>query len=282
MLNVILCDDDPKVIKLLKKFIEGYSMMEELDDINIELATGDPLKVLELFRANVEQADGQMKQVARSLKHRLLYLDVDLGELGKERHLDGISLAREIRKFDVGADISFLTHNRMTISDVLNYKIAPLAFLSKPFIHEDQGRLQAEVIDVLKHAYERMSKSTVDKKVIGFKTGKRTIYVNLVDVYYLQGNKSKNEEGNKSDMMRSGLTTLYEAGGTQYLKQSLAYYERQIPELVRLGKSHLINPSNVKETKMTGRSVTVKMRDDSEIQVTRKAHDDFEALINME
>jgi two-component system response regulator AgrA len=280
VLNVILCDDDPTVVDLVKNFIEGYSMMEGLQDVNIELATGDPLEVLELFRTNIELTDGTIEQIAKPLKHRLLYLDIDLGDLGRERKLDGVSLAREIRKFDIGADISFLTHNRMTISDVLNYKIAPIAFLNKPFIDEDKEALQKEVTDLLKFAHDRMSKNLVDKKMIEFKTGHRKVYVNLADVYYIQGNDDKDKDKDVNDASKSALTILCEAGGNQYLKRSLSFYDKNIPELVKLGKFYLVNPLNVKEVITSGRYATVMMVNGNEIRVTRKAFNDYEALIN--
>lgn len=276
MLNIIICDDNPTVVELVRKNIEDYSMMEGLHDINIELATGDPLEVLDLFRTNIEHADGQIKQVAKLLKHRLLYLDIDLGDNGRKRKLDGVSLAREIRKFDIGADICFLTTNQMTMADVLNYKIAPIAFLNNPILAEDKDALQEEVIDLLKYAYERMSKNLVDKKKIEFKTGHRKVYVNLADIYYVQGNSDRDV----NDDVKSGLTILCEAGGNQYLKRSLSFYDKNIPELVKLGKFYLVNPLNVKEVVSAGKYSTVTMVNGDKIRVTRKAFNDYEALIN--
>lgn len=276
MLNIILCDDDPTVVDLVKRNIENYSMMEGLQDVNIELATGDPLEVLDLFRTNIKHSDGKIEQVAKPLKHRLLYLDIDLGEQGRKRKLDGVSLAREIRKFDIGADISFLTHNRMMISDILNYKIAPIAFLNKPFIDEDKEALQKEVTSLLKFAYDRMSKNLVDKKMIEFKTGHRKVYVNLADVYYIQGNDNKDVD----DDAKSALTILCEAGGNQYLKRSLSFYDKNIPELVKLGKFYLVNPLNVKEVMTSGKYATVTIVNGTEIRVTRKAFNDYEVLIS--
>lgn len=278
MLNIVLCEDEPEVLRLVKKYIEGYCEMEGLQDVKIELATDDPLEVLDLFRENISQPDGTVKRVAKPLKHRLLYLDINLGEKAQKVGLDGVILAREIRKFDIGADIAFLTSNSTMISDVLTYKIAPIAYLKKPFIAEDKEALQSEVLNLFKHAYERMSKSTVDKKMIEFKSGHRKMYVNLADVYYICGNEQK-DDPSVSEEIREAQTILCETGGKQYLRRPLNFYNKKIPELVKLGKFYLINPQKMKETIATGKSGMVKLLDGTEIRVTRKALNDFEEAL---
>jgi len=276
MLNVILCDDDPAMIKTIQECIEGYILMEGWKDVKIELATDDPIKVLDLFRKNVTRANGKVEQVARPLKHRLLYLDIDLGELGRSQRLDGISLGSEIRKFDIGADIAFLTSNRVMVSDVLAHKIAPISFLSKPF-DESRDKLTEEVTDLLNFAYNRMSKSLVDNKRIGFKTGNRKTYSNLADIYYIKINDKRNSDEVDNEI-KTANTILYEAGGKLYLKGTLSFYDKRIPELVRLGKFHLVNPQKVEEALYSGKYVNVTMSDGYEICVTRKAFDDYEII----
>ncbi|MCL2559108.1 MAG: hypothetical protein FWE07_01360 [Turicibacter sp.] len=279
MLNIILCEDNQAVIDLVTKFVENYCRMEGMSDVKIELATGDPIAVLDLFRANVAQPDGTIKQVANTLKHRLLFLDIDLGDLGKVSEMNGISLAREIRKYDIGADIVFLTHNQTTISDIVSYKIAPIAFLNKPYLSEDTETLQKDVLEILRFSYDRMSRSQVDKKMIEFKTGHRKVYVNLADVYFIQVNEERGSES-ASEESRSALTILHESSGAQYLKRSLSFYDKSVPELVKLGKFYLINPLNVKFIEFSGRYAYIRMHGDHEIRVTRKALEDYEKLLS--
>ena len=278
MLNVILCEDNPAIINSVKKIIKDYSSMEGLQDINIELATSDPLKVLELFRISVKHPDGMVEYFAQPLKHRLLILDIDLGNLGKEQGLDGVTLAREIRKFDIGSDIAFLTNNRLAITDVISYKTTPLAYLIKPFIDENEEMLKKEVIDLLMCAYARMSKDVINKKIIEFKTGHRKVHVRLADVYYVHGNDNKNED--VDDEIKFAVTVLREAGGRQYLKRSLNFYDKHIPELIKLGKSYLINPLNVKGTRATKKYGFLTLTNGEEIRVMRESFDIYEMLVS--
>lgn len=279
MLNVILCEGNPAIINSVKKFIEDYSEMEGLQDINIELATPDPFEVLKLFRTSVKYPDGTIEYFVEPLKHRLLIFDVDLGKLGRERGLDGVTLAREIRKFDIGSDIAFLTSNRLAITDVINYKITPLAYIIKPFINESEETLQKEVIDLLMSAYTRMSKDVADKKIIEFKTGHRKIHVNLANIYYVHGNDNKREDAD-NDETKSALTVLCETGGKQYLKRSLSFYDEQIPELVKLGKSYLVNPLHVKGTRTTKKYGFLTLTNGKEIRVMRKSFDKYEKVVS--
>jgi len=278
MLNVVLCEDNPEIISSVKRIISDYSLMEGLQDINIELVTANPLKVLKLFRTSIKHHDGRVECFAEPLKHRLLLLDIDLGELGKEQGLDGVSLAREIRKFDISSNIAFLTNNRLAITDVINYKTAPLAYLIKPFLGESEELLKLQIIDLLTTAYSRMSKDVVDKKIIEFKTGHRKIHVNLADIYYVHGNDNKNE--NVDDEIKSAATVLCEVGGKQYLKRSLNFYDQHIPELVKLGKSYLINPLNVRGTRTTKKYGFLTIANGEELRVMRESFDLYEMRVN--
>lgn len=276
MLNIILCDKNPDVLDLMKGFIENYCLMEELNDIKVELATVDPLEVLDLFRTNVKHADGTIEQVAKELKHRLLCFDLDLGDLGRERNLNGMTLANEIRRFDIGADISFLTHHITELSEVVNRNIAPVSFLPKPFIMENKEALRSEILGLVKTAHERMSRNRVDKRMIGFSTGikNQKVYVNLAEIYYVKVKDKEDEEKDKEAKLAQ--TVLYEAGGKQYFKQTLSFYNRQISELFKMGRSYLINPLHIKKSQASGRRATVVMSNGDVLHVTRKSLTSYE------
>jgi len=274
LLNVILCDDNQEILVTVRKFIEGFIMMEDLQDIQVELATTNPDEVLDLFREKTVGADGSVRIQARPLRQRILFLDIAFGA-GIE--YDGVAMGRHIRKFDDSVHIVYLTSYRQVISDVVNYKIMPLGFLNKPVFGEDNETLQKDVIEMLMYAHEKMAMSKVDKKVLEFKTGSRRIYVKLSDVYYIQGNDSKNQE--MDEEKKKALTVLSESGGLQYFKKSLKYYDERIPELVKLGKSFLINPLNVVETTTARKHAILKMRNGEQIRVMRDSFLIYEQLV---
>jgi len=103
--------------------------------------------------------------------------------------------------------------------------------------------------------------------------------VNLSDIYYLKGNDLK-DKGDYGQNPRQGLTVLCEANGISYLKRKLKFYDEEIPELVRLGRSYLINPLNVRETRTSGRQGIIKMVTGEEISVLKESFIAYEEIVN--
>jgi len=253
--------------------IEDSKLINEMQDVNVELATTNPEKVLRLFRTKEQYADGTQKITPRPLKQRLLFLDINFGS--DFARLDGIGLACEIRKYDVSSDIVFVTSSGEERVDVLNKKIVALGYLKKSLSDDE---LKEKIIDHLEAARLRMSMSTINRKMIEIKTGHSKKYVNLANIYYIKGNDTKGKE-NSNGKPRLGLTVLCEANGISYLKRKLKFYDEEIPELVRLGRSYLINPLNVKETRTSGRKGILKLANGEEISVLRDSFNTYEKLV---
>ena len=271
MLNVIICDDDMKMVNDIRKMIENAILMKGIQDINIELATTNPEDVLTLFRIKKYDGDGTERITRQPLKQRLLFLDINYGS--NFARFDGIRLGSEIREYDIRCDIVFVTSNSNEKSDVINEKITALGYVQKRLTDE---QLKEKIIDLLETAHKRMYMTTIDRKMIEFKTGHSKKYANLADIYYIKGNEIKNND----EQSRLGLTILCEANGIQYLKRKLKFYDESIPELVRLGRSYLINPLNVKETRAAGKKRILTLANGEEISVQREAFLAYEELVN--
>jgi len=273
MLNVIICDDNKEMVTGIKKMIEDAIIFNEMQDVAIELATTSPDEVLVLFRTKISFADGTEKVTPQPLKQRLLFLEINFG-LNFAR-LDGIQLACEIRKYDISSNIVYVTSSGDERVDVLNKKIAALGYLKKSLSDEE---LKVKIIDHLEVARKRMSMSTINRKMIEIKTGHSKKYVNLADIYYIKGNDIK-DRGASTEKPRLGLTILCEVNGISYLKRKLKFYDEEIPELVRLGRSYLINPLNVKEARTSGRRGILKLANEEEISVLRDSFNKYEELV---
>jgi len=271
VLNVIICDDDMKMVNDIRKMIENAILMKGIQDINIELATTNPEDVLTLFRIKKYDGDGTERITRQPLKQRLLFLDINYGS--NFARFDGIRLGSEIREYDIRCDIVFVTSNSNEKSDVINEKITALGYVQKRLTDE---QLKEKIIDLLETAHKRMYMTTIDRKMIEFKTGHSKKYANLADIYYIKGNEIKNND----EQSRLGLTILCEANGIQYLKRKLKFYDESIPELVRLGRSYLINPLNVKETRAAGKKRILTLANGEEISVQREAFLAYEELVN--
>jgi len=272
VLNVIICDDNEEMVRSIKKMIEDFILINDMQDVDIELATTNPDEVLRLFRTKVQYADNTEKITPKPLKQRLLFLDINFGS--DFARIDGIHLASEIRKYDISSNIVFVTSSGDERVDVLNKKIIALGYLKKSLSDEE---LKEKIIDHLEVARQRMSMSTVSRKMIEIKTGHSKKYVNLANIYYIKGNDIK-EKGNEKP--RLGLTVLCEVNGISYLKRKLKFYDEEIPELVRLGRSYLINPLNVKETRTSGRKGIIKLANGEEISVLRDSFNTYEKQVS--
>ena len=271
MLNIIICDDDMKMISDIRKMIENAMLMKGMQDVNIELTTTNPEEVLKLFRIKKYDADGTERITPQPLKQRLLFLDINYGP--DFSRLDGIRLGSEIREYDIRCDIAFVTSNSNEKSDVINEKITALGYVHKRLTDD---KLKERIIDLLDTARKRMYMTTIDRKMIEFKTGHSKKYANLADIYYIKGNEIKSND----EQSRLGLTILCEANGIHYLKRKLKFYDENIPELVRLGRSYLINPLNVKETRASGKKRILKLANGEEISVQRDTFAAYDELVN--
>lgn len=273
MLNIIICDDNLKMVNHLKKIIENAILIDNLLDVQIELATTNPIEVLELFRTVERHADGVEKVTPKPLKQRLLFLDIDFG--ADFERFDGVRLGREIRKYDIGTNIVFVTNSSDNKSDVIDEKITPLGYLKKRLSDQE---LRERIIDLLEESRRRMHMSTLNKKMVAFKTGASKKYFNLSDIYYVKGvdTKDKESEVKKKNL---GLTLLRTTNGNQYLKKTLKFYEESVEELVRAGKSYLVNPMKVKETTNSGRRRILKLLNGEEISIGEKAFNDYEQTL---
>ena len=272
MLYVIISDDNEEMVSSIKKMIEDYKFINDTQDIEVELATTNPEEVLRLFRTKEQYADGTEKFTPKPLKQRLLYLDINFGS--EFARFDGIALASEIRKYDISSNIVFVTSSGDERVDVLNKKIVALGYLKKSLSDDE---LREKIIDHLEVARQRMSMSTVNRKMIEIKTGHNKKYVNLANIYYIKGNDIKDKDNEKP---RQGLTVLCEVNGISYLKRKLKFYDEEIPELIRLGRSYLINPLNVKETRTSGRKGIIKLANGEEISVLRDSFNTYEKQVN--
>lgn len=274
MLNVIICDDQLPLVESIKKTIDGAILIEDLLDVQVELATTNPNEVLDLFRHQEVHADQTKVITPLPLKNRLIFLDINFGP--DSPYLDGIKVASEIRKYDISSNIVFVTSSGEERADVLEQKIVALGYLKKS-LGEDE--LRRKIVDLLLTARQRMSMSTLERKMIEFKTGHAKRYVNLKDIYYLKGNDLKEKEGVTAEP-RQGLTILCEANGISYLKRKLKFYDEEIPELLRLGRSYLVNPLNVRETRTSGRKGILVMTNGEELSVLKESFIAYEEQVS--
>jgi len=274
MLNIIICDDNIDMVRHVKKTIENLILIEEMNDVKIELATTNQHRVMDLFTKKGRLPNGDETLIRLPLKERLLFLDINYGS--DLPHFDGIKLGSEIRKFDINCSIAYISSNGSERRDVIEEKIEPFGYIHK-ILPENQ--INAKIIDLVKTARERMYMSTLTKKMIEFRTGRGKRYVNLADIFYVQGNESKEKKLDADGEPITGLSILHTKEGTEPLTRKLKMYDEEIPDLIRLGKSYLVNPLNVRETRVSAKKGKLKMSNGDELSVGREAFNEYEAQV---
>lgn len=112
MLRIILCDDDPFILKLGAEKINQLIASQGLDARVVSLASGSR----ELF-----------SYVRNNPSQYLVFLDLDFGQ-GK---LNGIDVAKALRQTDSDCKIVFITNHQEMAMDVLKSGVEPYGFLEK-------------------------------------------------------------------------------------------------------------------------------------------------------
>ncbi|MCL2864817.1 MAG: LytTR family DNA-binding domain-containing protein [Lachnospiraceae bacterium] len=133
MLPVFICENDPVWRKNLKRTIENFILLENLN-MKVVLSTDDPLKVLEYLHKHPGQPG-------------LYFLDIHL-----DHDMNGIALATEIRELDLLGHIVFVTVHIELTSTIFTLKIEALDFILKSKHFQD---IKGRITSCIDTAYKR-------------------------------------------------------------------------------------------------------------------------------
>ncbi len=134
-MNIAICDDEESLAERLKAFISTWSQVRSCSCSIRTFTSGEEL----LF------------ETAGSYPFDLILLDIDLG--GK--NLDGLQLARKIRKTDANVNLAFLTNYSGYVFE--GYEVAALRYLMKPVTEENLFPL----LDLVRERMGRISRYLV-------------------------------------------------------------------------------------------------------------------------
>jgi len=276
-MNVIICTGKAKMVKHIEDIVNKYISSEETSDVRIELATTNQYEVLDLFMERKIVAKGKEKLVSRPLKKRLLLLDVNFGD--DVSHLNGLELAKEIRKYDCFTRIAFVTSIPLDMNVVVAAKIEPLGYVYQMATVD----LEKVIFDFLKTAYERVNTSSVIR-CVGLRTEGEIQYINLSDIFYLKANKREDQiedESKEEDEKKNAcLAILYTSNGEKRLTKGLKVYEEENIYLLRIGRTYLVNPFNVKKARRIQKNVKVTMNNGEEFIVSLNAYQKYEKAVD--
>lgn len=108
-MNIYICEDNRKQRETIENIILSLT---ENTDFNISFSTDDPKALL--------------KKLENNKQTNIYFLDVDLNS-----YINGLELAKEIRKFDINGYIIFLTsHAELTLL-TFQYKVRAMDYILK-------------------------------------------------------------------------------------------------------------------------------------------------------
>ncbi|WP_291582879.1 LytR/AlgR family response regulator transcription factor [Clostridium sp. UBA6640] len=132
MLNVIICEDNSRQRKQIKDTVENSIVSNSLN-LNIALCTDNPKNVLNYLQENKNNVG-------------IYFLDIDLNS-----DIDGLMLAKNIRKYDPDGYIIFITVHAELSYMTFEYKVEAMGFIPK----DDILSLNNKVRDNLLIAYNK-------------------------------------------------------------------------------------------------------------------------------
>lgn len=213
MLQIIICEDNPKLLNLFALFIKQYLHAHQSADIKLVLATSNPNEIINHL--------AQHKN-----KHILYFLDIEFSNSITQ----GLDLAKTIRKQALNADIVFITSHNELAPITFERDLGQLDYIEKGRGLKQIKQLIFENIDKL--TAQSGPQRTVDQ--FHYKIGSAIHSINKKNIVYFEA------FSNSHKIIIHTLTARVE------FRNTLNNIESQLPFFYRIHKSLLVNRNYVK------------------------------------
>lgn len=163
MLDIIICEDNNYQRKVIEDII--INQLKKLNlEISIALTTDNPDDVIKYVK------DCKVKPF-------IYFLDVEL-----KSEINGIELAKKIRKYDPMGYIVFVTsHAELTLL-TFEYKVQAMDYIAK----NDLNKMENKINECIKEAYNDYKSSSVKTGPIQINVGNKVIYFNSDDILFFE------------------------------------------------------------------------------------------------
>lgn len=163
MLNIYLCEDNPKHLQKLVDYVEKCILIEDYD-LSLRCATRDPEELL--------------KSISNMNGTGLYFLDIDLNA-----NINGLALAQKIRKLDTRGFIVFVTTHSEMAYMTFTYKVEAMDFIIK----DDFSKLQQKIHQCIIDAYLRYSSpNNLEQKTFTITSSGKEYCVPLEEIIYFE------------------------------------------------------------------------------------------------
>lgn len=161
MVNFIICEDDHNISDRVTNIIKKY-MLDEKCDFNIGFVSDSTEGVIHYVQQNID-------------KKNIYILDIELKD-----DQNGMTLAREIRKYDTDGEIIFLTSHIAMVMYVFKYKLKALDFIDK------QDDIEKRLISNFDNILNSLANKKDKKNFVEVKSGNRTYRLNFDEIISIQ------------------------------------------------------------------------------------------------
>ncbi|MCI8408726.1 MAG: response regulator transcription factor [Lachnospiraceae bacterium] len=222
MLNVYVCEDVEIQRNKLKKILENIIVMEELD-MEIVIVTESPYELLEYAKKTEEVG--------------IYFLDVDL-----QTDMDGMELAKEIRKYDPRGFIVFVTTHSELSYMTFQYRLEAMDYIVKD---EGDNAIHKRVYNCLLNADERFtSRNNRMQDVFTFKVNERLFAIEYDDIIYFETSPTTHK------VILHGKNRV-----TEFYGRIKGLEEKLDGRFYRCNRSFLLNKKNIKEINIKDKEV---------------------------
>jgi two-component system response regulator AgrA len=219
---IIVCEDQLIQLHQIETIIQNYILFHD-EPFQITLKTQSPIEVKAYLRKF-------------SPKQGIYFLDIDLNH-----SISGIDLAEEIRKHDAQAKIIFITTHDELLPLTIKRRVETLGFVEKD---QPLENYRAEIIDLLSIAQKRIDSLKVDQhRAFVFSIGSQTFTFGLEEVLFVETSEIPHR------------VTLHVKDGQYEFYGKLNELAKQYPTLLKINRSCLVNPDNIKEINYKNRLV---------------------------
>lgn len=219
--NIAICDDS----EADRKYI--YDMVVEW-----ALVQGHSVHI-----TTFESAENFMFCYDDRKDYDILLLDIEMGDM------DGVAMAKKLRKQDDNVQIVFITGYSDYIAE--GYEVAALHYLMKPVKKE-------KLLSVLDRAVEKLSKN---EKMINMELGGELVRIPIYQIRY-------------ADVLGNYVTV--HAAQEYTFKMTLSDLQKELDErFLRVGRSCIVNLTQISRVTKT----LIKLSDGTEIPLPRGAFD---------
>lgn len=223
MIDIFVCEDNYKQLNEIVSYINNYVLIENLD-MELKLATSDPYRILNYLEKN-------------DIEKSLYFLDIGLSS-----DIDGIELAKKIRKNDFDSKIVFITTHSEMVFLTFKYQIEALDYILKDFPDEIQGKV-TRAIDLCNEQFQK--KESKSEEYYQIKTGDQLKSVKISDILFFESSPVPHK------------VIVHLMNGQFEFYNTMKEIEAENEKFFRCHKSYVVNVDNVESINRQTREITM-------------------------